>query len=400
MAWTTIATAILLVAPFGAGDPDVALKEINEYRMAVSAKAREEGKAIDIAALNAEVKKRATTAIDGVTPGNIDAAKGYSWMQLFAMAEKYDDIEMLCHKFMTSGPNPQQTFNAEILCLQAFNELKAYGKGVDVINQMAPPNDAASFTLVSYATAYFAEPLAEEKGVDAAMTFLDGLLNKLPQSVEQENLKPRLASSAASIYETKGEILLAHGKRAEGLAMFEAGTKDPRIPEANARSLKYAGIRAGLIGATPPEIAFTEKYGDYSSLADLKGKVVMVDFMAHWCGPCIRAFPSMRKLYAEKKAEGFEIISVTRYYGYFGQERGITPQAEFEKMDGFIKQHELSWPTIFTSNDTFAGYGITGIPTMAIIGRDGKVQMMHVGFSDALFEEVKVKVDELLKEKA
>ncbi len=400
MAWTTIATALLLIAPLGAKDPEVALKEITDYRTAVVTKARAEQTTIDTAALNAEVKKRALEAIDGITPGSIDAAKGYSWMQLFAMAEKYEDIEMLCHKYMMSSPNPQQAFNAEIMCLQAFNSLKQYGKGAEVISGMNPPNEAASFTLVSYATAWFAEPIAEEKGVPAAMEFLDGVLAKLPKEVTQENLKPRLASAVAGIYETKGEILMKHGKKEEGLAMFKAGTKDPRVPAANARSLEYAGIRAGLIGAAPPAIPFTEKYGDYTSLADLKGKVVMVDFMAHWCGPCIAAFPSMRKLYDAKKSEGFEIISVTRYYGYFGQERPLEPKAEYDKMSGFLEKHNINWPTVFTPNDSFGSYGVTGIPTMAIIGRDGKIQMMHVGFSDALFKEVETKVNELLKEKA
>lgn len=398
MSWTVLATALVLMAPFGAEDPDIALKEINTYRTTTINEARQSGKAIDSKALSDKTKEMALKAIDGVKPMDIDPAKGYSWMQLFAMAGEYKDIEMLCMEYMKSKPAPAGVFSAELMCLSACNQLGEFVKGADKLSAIQPPDEASAMTLASYATAWFAEPLAEKKGVDAAMKFLDSVMAKLPASVSDEKVAPRLASAVASLYESKGEILIAHGKKEAGLKAFEDGMKDPRIPEASARSLKYAGIRAGMIGSPPPAIPFTEKYGNFTSLSDMKGKVVMVDFMAHWCGPCIAAFPSIRKLYDDHKSDGLEILSVTRYYGYFGQEKNLAPADEFAKMEGFMSQYKMNWPMAFTSNDTFGAYGITGIPTMAIIGKDGTVRKLHVGFSEQSFEEVKTLVAKLLKE--
>lgn len=398
MAWSIIASALVILNPFGATDPDEALKEIRTYQTSVITKAREDKTTIDSQALNAKMKSMALTAIDGVSPKDIEPTKGYSWMQLFAMAEKFDSIEALCHQYMMSSPTPESMFNAEIMCLRAFDELGEYAKGATVISKMTPPNEASTFTLVSYATALFAEPVAQKQGVEAAMKMLDSVMAKLPQSTADEKLAPRLASAVASVYETKGEILIAHGKKADGLAMFEMGTKDPRVTASASRGLDYAAKRIKLIGSAPPAIPFTEKYGEFTNLESMKGKVVMVDFMAHWCGPCKAAFPAMIDLYNAKHKEGLEIVSVTRYYGYYGANKELKPEQEFTYMADFIKEFNLPWQMLFTANDTFAEYGITGIPTMAIIGKDGTVRKLHVGFSPQSFEEVKTLVDQLLKE--
>lgn len=398
MPFVTLAAAILL-APIGTADPDQVLKDIRAYQTEQIQAAQKEKKAIDYDAVVAHMRQMAKDAIKGVDPAKIEPAKGLSWMQLYATAEEYKDIEILCKQFMMSNPTPAQRFSAELNCLSAYNQLGNTAKGVATVNAIVPPDETSAMTLASYATAYFAEPMANEQGLDAAEKFLDGILAKLPDSVADDKLKPRLASAVSSVYETKGEILINHGQRDKGLAAFEAGLKDPRIPEASARSLKFAGIRAGMVGTAPPEIPVTDKYRDFTSVEALKGKVVIIDFMAHWCGPCKAAFPDIHKLYEKYKDKGLEVLSVTRYYGYYDTQKNLNPSQEYAAMAGFLKQYQLDWPVIFTENDTFADYGITGIPTMVVIGRDGLVRTLHVGYSAQSFKEVETLVGDLIKEK-
>ena len=249
MAITTFAAALVLFAPVGV-DPDVALQEINIYRTTTITEARANNESIDIAALNAKIKEMALEAIKDVKPSEIDPKKGYSWMQLHAMAEKYDNIEALCKQYMMSQPTKEQMFNAELACLQAFYELKEFNKGVDTIRKTTAPSPTQAMTLVSYGSFYFASAVAEEQGLEAAMDFYDELMGKLPNEVD-DNLTARLASSVASIYEAKAEMLFEHGKKDAALKMFEAGLKDSRIPEANARSLNMSKTRLMLVGSAP-----------------------------------------------------------------------------------------------------------------------------------------------------
>src|SRR5213082_98709 len=80
-----------------------------------------------------------------------------------------------------------------------------------------------------------------------------------------------------------------------------------------------ADPHADLIGKPAPEIP-----GDFAlngkptKLADLKGKVVLLDFWAVWCGPCVATFPHLREWNKEYKDKGLEVLGVTSYYEQFG----------------------------------------------------------------------------------
>ncbi|HVL39741.1 MAG TPA: hypothetical protein VM328_10165, partial [Fimbriimonadaceae bacterium] len=82
----------------------------------------------------------------------------------------------------------------------------------------------------------------------------------------------------------------------------------------------------------------------------------------------------MKKMVEELGPQGLEVVGVTSYYGYYKTERPLTPDQEFERMQGFVKnEHALPWPVIFGSRENFEKYGVGGIPHITVIGRDGKV---------------------------
>lgn len=171
-----------------------------------------------------------------------------------------------------------------------------------------------------------------------------------------------------------------------------------------------------LIGQDAPE--FDVEFwvnGDELSEADLRGKVVMLDFWAIWCGPCIRTFPELRRLHDEYADQGLQIIGVTRHYGYEWDEdkdgpRRATrprdkedqtepdPEIENDVIERFLAIHELRYPSIVTPkrSDMQSQFGVVGIPHVVLIDKQGKVQLIKVGGSKENAESIEKKIQELL----
>ena len=117
------------------------------------------------------------------------------------------------------------------------------------------------------------------------------------------------------------------------------------------------------IGHSLP-IIFTALNGQSVDLSRLKGKVVLIDFWATWCGACIREVPTVKAAYEKFHSQGFEII-------------GISFDDDRPKLEQFIKENGIPWPQYFDGkgwNNQFGKqYEIKSIPTMWLVGRDGKV---------------------------
>jgi thiol-disulfide isomerase/thioredoxin len=96
------------------------------------------------------------------------------------------------------------------------------------------------------------------------------------------------------------------------------------------------------------------------SLASLKGRVVMVEFWATWCGPCIQGIPHLNDLQAEFGPEGFQLVSLTN--------------EDRKTVTGFQEKRKLEMNYIIgLGSETMADYSVQGIPHALIIGRDGKM---------------------------
>lgn len=102
-----------------------------------------------------------------------------------------------------------------------------------------------------------------------------------------------------------------------------------------------------------------------------RGKVVLVDFWATWCGPCIAELPNVKQQYRRYHDKGFEVI-------------GISLDTDRAKLDAFVEKNELPWTSLFESAKEDQGwnqplavhYGIMGIPTAILVDREGKVVSM------------------------
>jgi len=114
------------------------------------------------------------------------------------------------------------------------------------------------------------------------------------------------------------------------------------------------------------EMQFTSLDGKKVDLNDMKGKVILIDFWATWCGPCIAELPNVIDAYEKYHDEGFEIIGIS-----------LDNAKDENKLKQFVKDKNMSWPQAFDGkgwqNSLAKKFGITSIPATFLIGKDGKV---------------------------
>lgn len=117
-------------------------------------------------------------------------------------------------------------------------------------------------------------------------------------------------------------------------------------------------------GGDVMEIAFTDINGKKIDLASMKGKVVLIDFWATWCGPCVAELPNVLAAYKKHHDKGFEII-------------GISLDEDEAALKSFIKENNMPWPQYFDGkgwkNDIAQKYSISSIPATYLIGKNGKI---------------------------
>jgi thiol-disulfide isomerase/thioredoxin len=220
----------------------------------------------------------------------------------------------------------------------------------------------------------------DAKAAEGLVQKTTAMLAADPDDIQTAGLAMQLAGAFEHM--PGGEAVAAAAYRSFGPAMAKSSNEQiQKMGDSFAGTLR----RLSLPGH-PMEIRGTLLNGKPFDQKSLAGKVVLVDFWATWCGPCVAEIPNVLEQYEKYHKDGFEVV-------------GISLDQEREALEKFVEEQKLPWPILFEEpkgdgwqHPLATFYGISGIPTVVLIGRDGNVITL-----DARGEKLGERLDALFK---
>lgn len=262
---------------------------------------------------------------------------------------------------------------------------------LDVACRTAPRTEEARALFLGLAGKFDATHSIAAAGL--ITRYWDRLVAFVPEGAQREAIRQRLV-----VYLSAAQSRLA------------ADNDQVRLREWVDRELAQlngAEARGRFLGRPAPALNFIwSSRAGWQSLSDLRGQVVVLDFWATWCGPCVESFPEVAKLVERYRNTNVQVVGVTSLQGHFA---GLGPRAidcrnqpekEMDLMPEYIRAKKMTWPVVFTREPVMnPDYGINGIPTTVVLAPDGTVRYKGVGYSgpklaqaiDAVLAEFKLK---------
>lgn len=242
---------------------------------------------------------------------------------------------------------------------------------------------------------------AEDAGVTAFATYYN-LMNATASRLTYTD-----PQAAASILEKLQAKLDSFSERLDESEKVGVERYSRSIASSMSR-IETALKREKLVGSVAPDfdpahfVAMEE-----TTMDDLKGKVVLVDFWAVWCGPCIATFPHLRDWHEEFSDDGLVIVGVTNFYGYSWDEeagkasRGadeVSAEDELAMLEKFRDSYDLKHGFIVSKkgSDYASQFAVSGIPQAVLIDKEGKIRMIRVGSGEANAKALEELIKELL----
>lgn len=228
--------------------------------------------------------------------------------------------------------------------------------------------------------------------------------------------RQRLGMNVGSAYANLAEAWAGQGMNDKALELLYRGQAEWKdVSRVNEGYLSGLIDRLKLVGtsATPITAPRWLNMPEGKTTIEMIGAVTLLEFTAHWCGPCKESYPGLKRLLAKYGPHGFRIVFATELYGYFGTERNLAADVEFEKdREYFTKKEGFDVPIavgdrerpemvngriIYTPNSNLAAYKVGGIPQIHLIDKQGKIRLIMTGYDEANESKLAEMIEALLK---
>ena len=149
-----------------------------------------------------------------------------------------------------------------------------------------------------------------------------------------------------------------------------------------------AGLASAVtaVGSPAPDFTLRVLDGPNLRLQEQRGKVVLVNFWATWCGPCRQEMPHLNRLYEKYRASGFVLL-------------GVNVDDDTSKAAAVATQLGLTFPVLLDSEKKASRlYDLNAMPSTVLVDRDGRVRYVHRGYLDGYEDTYDKQIREMLKE--
>lgn len=354
----------------------------------------------DLASIDDDVAAKAKREIAGVDPGTVAPNRALGWARLFHVARAYQGERRLLERYLKS--NPRDRFAAQLALLTACVELKDGKALAENLANVTPESDPDKWTLASLLGGTYHYTIRDGIGPKATIEAIDRVAAMIPKApFASDEARKSCGWARRQLVDAKALYLVEAGNVPAAIALLDEAIKTLDKDVYRVAELNDVKRRYEMIGKAAPPLPANRSHGLYVDLWSLRGKVVVLDFTAHWCHACIASLPSLGKLYRDLHPEGLEIVSVTKFYGHFQAERAkekdMPEEEEFARMPAWMTKYGVVWPMVYVQASTFKAYGVAGIPQVMMIDRQGKVRTIDLGFSEAKFARFRRDVEAALK---